>query len=85
MYNLSNNNNNNNNNNVESSINYNDNVDAAINKGEARMGFGPVLRNDMGRFVAARGMPWRGAFTPREAEVVAVREALSWIKELHYD
>ncbi|XP_031105317.1 uncharacterized protein LOC116010174 [Ipomoea triloba] len=61
------------------------NVDAAINKEIAQMGFGHVLRDDNGAFVAARGVPWRGVFSPREAEAVAVREALSWIKNLHYD
>nr|GMC57780.1 uncharacterized protein LOC109186242 [Ipomoea batatas] len=46
--------------------------------------FGLVLRDSAGDFVAAKSVPWRGVFTPREAEAVAVQETLSWIKELNH-
>nr|GME05468.1 uncharacterized protein LOC109186242 [Ipomoea batatas] len=61
------------------------NVDAAINSEHARMGFGCVIRDANGCFVAAKETKWNGIFTPREAEAVAVREALSWIKTLNFD
>jgi len=61
------------------------NVDAAINKRDATMGLGSVIRDEDGNFVAARGAQWRGIFTPREAEAVAIREALSWIKSHNMD
>nr|GMD06060.1 uncharacterized protein LOC109186215 [Ipomoea batatas] len=61
------------------------NVDAAINKQGSCMGFACVLTNEFGGFVAAKGTQWRGVFSPREAEAVAVREALSWLKSHNFD
>nr|GLL29396.1 uncharacterized protein LOC109189292 [Ipomoea trifida] len=61
------------------------NVDAAINKLEAAMGLGSVIRDDNGNFIAAWGAQWRGNFTPREAKPVAIREALSWLKAHNMD
>nr|GMD43941.1 ATP-dependent DNA helicase SRS2-like protein At4g25120 [Ipomoea batatas] len=61
------------------------NVDAAINKQDARMGFGCVLRDELGHFIAARGSPWRGYYSAKEAEAVAIRESLTWIKTLNVD
>ncbi|XP_019195631.1 PREDICTED: uncharacterized protein LOC109189292 [Ipomoea nil] len=56
------------------------NVDAAINIQEAAMGLGSVIRDEDGKFIAARGEQWKGLFAPREAEAIAIREALSWLK-----
>ncbi|XP_019158357.1 PREDICTED: uncharacterized protein LOC109155085 [Ipomoea nil] len=56
------------------------NVDAAINKEESCMGFGCVLRDDQGCFVAARGAKWRGTYMAKEAEAMAIRESLTWLK-----
>ncbi|XP_031127549.1 uncharacterized protein LOC116029641 [Ipomoea triloba] len=61
------------------------NVDAAIDKPHSKMGFGCVLRNDQGHFVAARGSQWSGAYNSREAEAVAIRESLSWVKSHDFD
>lgn len=61
------------------------NVDAAINIHAAAMGLDSVIRDEEGKFVAARGAQWRGNFTPREAEAVAIREALSWLKLHNFD
>nr|GMD88427.1 uncharacterized protein LOC109155154 [Ipomoea batatas] len=61
------------------------NVDAAINKELKTIGLGFILRNDNGRFVAAREQMWQGLYNAKEAEAIAVREALSWIKELNID
>nr|GMC57892.1 uncharacterized protein LOC109177101 [Ipomoea batatas] len=49
------------------------------------MGFGPVLRDANGAFVAARQIPWPGLFKPDEAEALGVKEALKWLKELNED
>ncbi|XP_031106138.1 uncharacterized protein LOC116010768 [Ipomoea triloba] len=61
------------------------NVDAAIDANSGRMGFGWILRDDNGHFKAARCTPWNGVFSPKEAEAVAIREALSWIKSSRLD
>nr|GMC69537.1 uncharacterized protein LOC109164833 [Ipomoea batatas] len=59
------------------------NVDAAVNKARGRMGFGWILRDDQGSFVAAVSTPWYGLFSVKEAKAIAVREALSWLKTNH--
>lgn len=56
------------------------NVDAAMDNQTRTMGFGWVLRNDVGTFIAAANVPWKGIYTPREAEAFALKEALSWLK-----
>ncbi|XP_031130585.1 uncharacterized protein LOC116032236 [Ipomoea triloba] len=61
------------------------NVDVAIDKQGARMGFGCVVRDDLGHFVAARGSHWRGYYSSKEVEAVAIRESLSWLKTLNID
>nr|GMD98074.1 uncharacterized protein LOC109154289 [Ipomoea batatas] len=40
-------------------------------------GYGWMLRNDAGQFVVVASIPGRGTFTPREAEAIAIREALT--------
>nr|GLL31242.1 uncharacterized protein LOC109164833 [Ipomoea trifida] len=61
------------------------NVDAAIDVNGGRMGFRWILRDDIGEFKAGRCTPWQGTYTPKEAEAVAIREALSWLKSNHLD
>ncbi|XP_019167154.1 PREDICTED: uncharacterized protein LOC109162903 [Ipomoea nil] len=56
------------------------NVDAAINIGDGCMGVGCVLRDDQGVFVAARSANWRGVLTSREAEALAIRDSLIWLR-----
>ena len=40
------------------------------------------VRDSGGGFIAAKCQSFPGSFHPREAEALAVREALSWIKHL---
>ena len=40
------------------------------------------MRNDTGNFMAARTYKYCGEVSVVEAEIIGVREALSWIKEL---
>nr|GMD76464.1 uncharacterized protein LOC109192287 [Ipomoea batatas] len=49
------------------------------------MGFGWSLRDEHGQFVAASGIPSKGVFTPKEAEAMAIKETLSWIKNKNMD
>ncbi|KAH9754875.1 reverse transcriptase domain-containing protein [Citrus sinensis] len=44
--------------------------------------FGGVIRDSGGDFIAAKCQSFPGSFHPREAEALAVREALSWIKHM---
>nr|GMD63796.1 uncharacterized protein LOC109155163 [Ipomoea batatas]GMD68708.1 uncharacterized protein LOC109155163 [Ipomoea batatas]GME20595.1 uncharacterized protein LOC109155163 [Ipomoea batatas] len=48
------------------------------------MGLGCVLRDENGSFIAAKCIPWKGNFQVKEAEVIGVRETLSWIKQMDY-
>ena len=43
------------------------------------IGFATVIRDDRGGFVAARALRIPGAWKPREAEAIAMKEALSWV------
>ncbi|XP_019181954.1 PREDICTED: uncharacterized protein LOC109177101 [Ipomoea nil] len=61
------------------------NVDAAFDSTHRKMGFGLFLRDANGCFVAARKIPWHGLFRSDEAEVMGVKEALKWLKELNVD
>lgn len=61
------------------------NFDAAINNESAKMGSGNVLCNESGNFIATRAIPWKGIYTLKEAESLAVSEALSWIKIKSFD
>ncbi|CAH9116902.1 unnamed protein product, partial [Cuscuta epithymum] len=55
------------------------NVDAAVRVD--RCGLGWILRNENGDFVAGVSMPWQGKLSPLEAELIGIREALSWTFE----
>nr|GMD40960.1 uncharacterized protein LOC109154289 [Ipomoea batatas] len=57
------------------------NTDASVDERNGTMGLGWVLRDDKGKFIAAMSVPGNGVFTPSEAEGMAIREALSWLKE----
>ena len=41
-----------------------------------------MIRDSGGAFIAAKCQRFPGLFRPREAKALAVREALSWIKNL---
>lgn len=56
------------------------NVDAALDRSNGLMGFGYIIRDDAGNFVAARCSKLQGYYLPKEAEAIAVLEALSWLK-----
>ncbi|CAI9777924.1 unnamed protein product [Fraxinus pennsylvanica] len=56
------------------------NIDAAIFENQERAGLGLVIRDDRGSFIAAKVIPVRGITDPLIAEVLGVREALSWLK-----
>ncbi|XP_019178767.1 PREDICTED: uncharacterized protein LOC109173878 [Ipomoea nil] len=57
------------------------NTDASVDKQHGRVGFGWVLRDDDGRFRAAKNGRMMGLFRAREAEAMCMREALSWLKD----
>lgn len=57
------------------------NVDAAVFQVSSRVGFGLVLRNEAGGFIAAKAGSFPGLVDPFIAEALSCREALSWIKE----
>ncbi|XP_019157659.1 PREDICTED: uncharacterized protein LOC109154289 [Ipomoea nil] len=56
------------------------NTDAAVDPRNRLMGFGWVLRNENGEFVAAASIRGKCTFNSKETEAMAVREALTWIK-----
>ncbi|CAH9140449.1 unnamed protein product [Cuscuta epithymum] len=60
------------------------NIDAAVGA-NARRGLAWVVRDANGEFVAAGARPWLGGISAKEAEILGVREALSWIKEIGWD
>lgn len=49
-----------------------------------RMGFG-WIRDSLGLFKAGKSVPWKGCYPVKVTEIVSVREALSWIKEMIID
>lgn len=57
------------------------NVDSAIFADRKKMGFGGVLCDSNGEFVAAIQGSLPGTFSPILAEAIGLREVLSWIKE----
>ncbi|XP_021592025.1 uncharacterized protein LOC110599762 [Manihot esculenta] len=60
------------------------NVDAAVFP-DGFIGVGGVLRSYDGSFVGACQHRLIGYFSPKIAELIAIREVLSWIKRLGYD
>jgi len=61
------------------------NIDAALDTGNKKFGFGFVLRDDLGKFVAAKMVPKAGLIRADEAEVMGMKEALKWLKEINCD
>ncbi|XP_019167808.1 PREDICTED: uncharacterized protein LOC109163513 [Ipomoea nil] len=57
------------------------NSDATINQVANAMGFGWVLRDEDGAFLAAKNMQAPRSYTVEEAEAMSLREALSWLKD----
>ncbi|XP_031107381.1 uncharacterized protein LOC116012048 [Ipomoea triloba] len=57
------------------------NTDASLDPGNNIMGFGWVLRDEDGRFLAAKSMHVMGNYAVKKAEAVRIREALSWLKD----
>ncbi|CAH9074640.1 unnamed protein product [Cuscuta europaea] len=55
------------------------NVDATV-KAE-KCGFGWCLRDEDGSFVAGATKPWLGRLSPLDAELIGIREVLSWLQE----
>ena len=58
------------------------NVDAGVFRSHDNFSFGGVIRDAGGTFVVAKCQCFPGSFHLHEAEALAVREALSWIKNL---
>lgn len=59
------------------------NVDASVCSGAETFSVGMVLRDHLGSFLAGKNLRLFAPVSVVEAEVVGVREALSWIKEMH--
>ena len=59
------------------------NVDATVFHSQSLVNYGCVVRNSEGIFLAASYDRFLGNFGAREAEALGVREALSWLKNLH--
>ncbi|XP_074351871.1 uncharacterized protein LOC141691019 [Apium graveolens] len=60
------------------------NVDAAVFQDNS-IGCGAVIRDEQGMFRGAMCKKMEGAWRPKEAEAIALKEALSWIIELQYE
>lgn len=60
------------------------NVDAAVFTETDCVGIGSVIRDENGVFLRARTQKIRALFQPREAEAIALKKALSWVKEVGY-
>ncbi|KAH9684791.1 rnase h domain-containing protein [Citrus sinensis] len=60
------------------------NVDAVVFASQGKIGFGCVIRNSEGCFLAASCAGMAGNFGAREAEALGIRQALSWLKKLQF-
>lgn len=54
------------------------NIDAAIFAETKQIGMGNIVRDEYGRFLRVTGWQF-AAFHPKEAEVLSLKEAISWI------
>jgi len=61
------------------------NTDVTVDSNNKCMGFGWVLRDGEGQIIAASSIPCKGVFNPKEAEAMAIREALSCLKRHNYN
>ncbi|XP_074325881.1 uncharacterized protein LOC141663935 [Apium graveolens] len=59
------------------------NVNAAIFQ-DGSIGIRCVIRDSQGQFLYARNRRIVGAWQPREAEAISLREAMTWVKELNF-
>ncbi|XP_073132699.1 uncharacterized protein [Henckelia pumila] len=59
------------------------NVDAAVHTSPPHVGFGCIIRDSHGIVLAATQGRMHGNYDPAMAEALAIREALSWIRNLH--
>ncbi|XP_031131899.1 uncharacterized protein LOC116033287 [Ipomoea triloba] len=60
------------------------NTNVALDGSSSVMGLGWIIKDDAGRFIAAKSESIVGVFNVKEAEAVSIREALSWLKGLGY-
>ncbi|XP_057775034.1 uncharacterized protein LOC130994015 [Salvia miltiorrhiza] len=60
------------------------NVDVAFFAEDKTMGLGMVVRNHHGEFVVGRSIILPGCRSVEEGELIGIKEALSWIKELGF-
>ncbi|XP_074347318.1 uncharacterized protein LOC141686164 [Apium graveolens] len=60
------------------------NTDAAIFMEWSSTGVGSVIRDEYGQFIRARNQKMQALYSPREAEALGLKEALSWVKNLGY-
>ncbi|XP_019161374.1 PREDICTED: uncharacterized protein LOC109158009 [Ipomoea nil] len=58
------------------------NTDAALDSEHNVMGLGWILRDEHGCFLAALNRRMSGQFTVVETEMLCIREALSWLKNI---
>ncbi|KAM6568954.1 hypothetical protein CsatB_016939 [Cannabis sativa] len=61
------------------------NVDGAIFQTQQKFGFGCIARNHHGHLLEARSVSRWGCVLPEIAEVIGIKEALSWIKTRGWD
>ncbi|KAM7486964.1 hypothetical protein LguiA_002973 [Lonicera macranthoides] len=57
------------------------NIDGSVFEDQGKVGFGFVIRNDLGHFLHARNGSTSAPLDPLLAEATSCREALSWIKD----
>ncbi|CAH9122326.1 unnamed protein product [Cuscuta epithymum] len=58
------------------------NVDAAVRTGYCGLGW--CLRDEEGKFVAGAARKWQGNLSVLEAELIGIREALSWLLDFEW-
>ncbi|XP_050231744.1 uncharacterized protein LOC126680640 [Mercurialis annua] len=59
------------------------NVDAAVFSGNVGAGVGVVVRDWKGAVIQALQVRFQGCYSPRVAELIGIREALSWLKDFN--
>lgn len=59
------------------------NMDATVFQDKS-IGCGAVIRNDQGLFLAARSQKMHGVWSAKEAEALALQDALASLRELQY-
>nr|GMD81979.1 agamous-like MADS-box protein AGL61 [Ipomoea batatas] len=61
------------------------NIDVSVHCDASHVGMGWILRDQEGCLVAAQAETRRNPLHPREVEALAVLDALSWLKDYHWD